>query len=97
MPRILRHDATTPIPLWLKGLRKKTGLKQRELAEVIGVGYVAVRKWEAGMKVPASRNRRKLNALAIAVGYAPLAPRITKHPNARVIELREGDDRGRKQ
>ena len=36
----------------LKALRKKAGLTQEELADVLGISYMTVRRWEAGKASP---------------------------------------------
>ena len=47
----------------IKGLRKKLGMTQQELADKIGVDRVTVARWEAGEKKPSNLARRQLQRL----------------------------------
>ena len=49
-------------------VRKK--LSQRELAELVGVSYVTIYRWENGDRIPNAVNIAKLaNALNTTIGY----------------------------
>lgn len=81
----LRHDTTTPIPVWVRGLRAKLGYSQWELAYVVGVHRQTVTRWETGVMWPSARARHHLNFLARTVGYAPLAARRRVKAGATII------------
>lgn len=48
----------------VKELRKKRGLTQQELADIIGVDRVTVARWEIGEKKPSNLAKRQLSRLA---------------------------------
>ena len=50
-------------PKWIKSLRKRLGLSQRDLAKLLGVSLSAVGTWEYGKAKPEGRNRRALITL----------------------------------
>ncbi len=47
----------------IKALREKMTLSQAELAEVLGVSYASVNRWETGKHEPTIKVKRKLKAL----------------------------------
>lgn len=47
----------------IKKLRNKMLLTQREFAEMFGVGFVTVNRWENGSFEPTMKNKRKLEPL----------------------------------
>lgn len=47
----------------IKLLRKKLLLSQTEFADMIGVAFVTVNRWENGNNIPTFRYKRKLAAL----------------------------------
>lgn len=49
----------------IKKLREKMILSQKELAELLGVSYVTVCRWETGKFDPTIKMRRKLQELFI--------------------------------
>ena len=44
----------------IKELREKNGILQKELADMMGVNYVSVSKWENGKTYPTGENLRRL-------------------------------------
>lgn len=48
----------------IKDIRKKRGLTQQELADIIGVDRVTVARWEIGAKKPSNLAKRQLSRLA---------------------------------
>ena len=44
----------------IKELREKNGILQKELADMMGVNYVSVSKWENGKSSPSEENLQKL-------------------------------------
>ena len=52
----------------VKRLRKKMKLSQTELANLIGVDYVTVNRWENGHARPSQLAQRHLNRLARKAG-----------------------------
>lgn len=52
----------------LKSLRKKRGLSQAKLAELMGVEQPTIQRWESGSRMPDLEN---LNALARVLGVSP--------------------------
>jgi transcriptional regulator with XRE-family HTH domain len=52
----------------LKALRKRRGLSQAKLAEIIGVEQPTVQRWESGNRMP---DLESLDALAKALGVTP--------------------------
>lgn len=44
----------------IKELREKNGILQKELADMMGVNYVSVSKWENGKASPSEENLQKL-------------------------------------
>ena len=48
---------------YLYGLRKRAGLSQRELADMLGITNKAVSKWEVGKAKPSTDMIRKLATL----------------------------------
>jgi len=47
----------------IKALREKMTLSQMEFAEVLGVSFASVNRWEAGKHEPTIKIKRKLKAL----------------------------------
>lgn len=47
----------------IKTLREKMTLTQMEFAEVLGVSFASVNRWEAGKHEPTMKTKRKLKAL----------------------------------
>lgn len=47
----------------IKALRKKMTLSQIEFAEVLGVSFASVNRWETGKHEPTIKIKRKLKAL----------------------------------
>ena len=54
----------------IKKLRGKMLLTQSEFAEVIGVRFVTVNRWENGSFEPTMKTKRKLNELFNKYGIA---------------------------
>jgi transcriptional regulator with XRE-family HTH domain len=52
----------------LQRLRKRAGLSQRELAALVGVAEITVRKWETGKRAP---RLMRIKELAKALKCAP--------------------------
>lgn len=57
-------------PAFVKHLRNKMKLTQTELADLIGVDYVTVNRWENGKTRPSQLARRHLNRLARKAGVS---------------------------
>ena len=55
-------------PKFVKLLREKMKLSQTELANLIGVDYVTVNRWENGKARPSQLARRHLDRLARKTG-----------------------------
>ena len=51
----------------LRKLRKKAGLTQEQLAEMVGVNHNAIYRWENGIDIPKTQN---IKALAKALGVS---------------------------
>lgn len=84
----LRYDYETPLPVWLKGLRARLGVTQAELARNLRVTRTSVMRWECGFRTPSRRHRLILNAIAMSVGYRPVAaPR--RNANSMVFSVPE--------
>lgn len=49
----------------IKELREKLIISQSELAEMLGVSFSTVNRWEKGKHVPTIKIKRKLNSLFI--------------------------------
>ena len=49
----------------IKLLREKMFVSQKELAEVLGVSFVSVNRWETGKFNPTIKAKKKLNELFI--------------------------------
>ena len=49
----------------IKLLREKMFVSQNELAEILGVSFVSVNRWETGKFNPTIKSKRKLNDLFI--------------------------------
>ena len=49
----------------IKLLREKMFVSQKELAEVLGVSFVSVNRWETGKFNPTIKAKKKLNDLFI--------------------------------
>jgi len=47
----------------IKALREKMTLSQTEFAEVLGVSFASVNRWETGKHEPTIKIKRKLKAL----------------------------------
>lgn len=47
----------------LAGLRKKRGLSQQEVADILGVSRQAVSKWESGRSAPSTENLLRLSGI----------------------------------
>ena len=47
----------------LAGLRKKRGLSQQEVADILGVSRQAVSKWESGQTAPSTENLVRLSGI----------------------------------
>lgn len=47
----------------IKALREKMTLSQMEFAEVLGVSFASVNRWETGKHEPTIKIKRKLKAL----------------------------------
>src|SRR6478609_11407990 len=52
----------------LQALRKKRGLSQAKLAEIIGVEQPTIQRWESGKRMP---DLDSLQSLATALGVTP--------------------------
>jgi len=50
-------------PRWIKALRKRLGLSQGKLADIVGVSMSAVGSWEYGRAKPGGKNKAALVAL----------------------------------
>jgi DNA-binding transcriptional regulator YiaG len=70
-----------PTPAQLKRLRKKNGLTQAELAELVGVSTASVTSWEAGKTAPGRDNRRRLGELRQMSGRQ-MDQELGRHPEA---------------
>jgi transcriptional regulator with XRE-family HTH domain len=53
---MIDNRPTLPDPAYLKAIRQKSGLTQREVAEAIGVTPGAVKHYEAGRRHPRGDN-----------------------------------------
>ena len=51
----------------LKAFRKKAGLTQEDLADVLGLSYMTIRRWEAGKVTP---RLEEIKAIAKALGVS---------------------------
>jgi transcriptional regulator with XRE-family HTH domain len=71
---------------WLRGLRLRMGMTQRELADHIGVHKITVAKWETGARRLRGKYRVVLNDLARVHKYPPLAP-PRKKPKRPTVTL----------
>lgn len=49
----------------IKLLREKMFVSQKELAEILGVSFVSVNRWETGKFNPTIKAKKKLNELFI--------------------------------
>lgn len=49
----------------IKLLREKMFVSQKELAQIIGVSFVSVNRWETGKFNPTIKAKKKLNELFI--------------------------------
>ena len=49
----------------IKLLREKMFISQKELAELLGVSFVSVNRWETGKFNPTIKAKKKLNELFI--------------------------------
>ena len=63
-------DHRKPLTPWtaLSAARRKRGLSQYRLAELVGVTQDAISKWESGRPVPPQMIRRLAAALEVGVG-----------------------------
>ena len=49
----------------IKLLREKMFVSQKELAEILGVSFVSVNRWETGKFIPTIKAKKRLNDLFI--------------------------------
>jgi len=49
----------------IKSLREKMFVSQKELADILGVSFVSVNRWETGKFNPTIKAKKKLNELFI--------------------------------
>jgi transcriptional regulator with XRE-family HTH domain len=66
---------------WLRQLRQRRGLTQRELARTLGVSVGTIKRWEGDTSYPVPIFRRVLATLGRDVGLGPLPP--PAHPSKR--------------
>ena len=58
------------LPERMKNLRKSKGLKQEEVAELSGVGYMSYRRYETGIREPTASTLWKLaDFFEVSVDY----------------------------
>jgi molybdate transport system regulatory protein len=65
----------------LKTLRARLGLKQADLAELLGVHAMTVSRWERGELKPSAHQRRLLRAFADAAERGARLPQRGKRPD----------------
>jgi len=90
-------------PRWIKALRKRLGLSQGKLADIVGVSLSAVGSWEYGRAKPAGKNKATLVALrklnkkglrAMLGGGGSKAPAKPKMPAKKKSAKRKSAKRG---
>lgn len=55
-------------PFFIKELRKRMLVSQEELADVLGVSFASVNRWENGLHEPTIKVKRKLRELFVQYG-----------------------------
>ena len=50
-------------PLAIKELRSKMMLSQKEMAQLLGVSFASINRWENGVHEPTIKMKRKLRSL----------------------------------
>jgi transcriptional regulator with XRE-family HTH domain len=67
----------------IRARRKALGLKQREIAQALGIEQSEVSRWERGVHEPRGKNRARLcDVLGVTVDYLYRRPEENDHPEA---------------
>jgi transcriptional regulator with XRE-family HTH domain len=75
-------------PLRLRELRKRQSLTQEKMAELLGVHFATVNRWENGKTAPSAMAQIRIEALLLKGSEA--TPSVARH-RARVRSLKAGD------
>lgn len=56
----------------LRELRKRDGIKQKEIAEILGVGVVTVNRWEKGTQIPSEADGYDIYSMLAGLFNVPI-------------------------